>query len=84
MAAGLQELGVRNEVLPDGLRVEGGTIGGGVVDSVGDHRVAMSFAVAALRASAPIRILDTANVATSFPGFVRTAVDVGLPVVELA
>jgi 3-phosphoshikimate 1-carboxyvinyltransferase len=83
MAAGLSALGVGSEVLPDGMRIEGGPIGGGTVDSVGDHRVAMSFAVASLRASAPIRILDTANVATSFPGFVETAGSIGLSVAEL-
>ena len=73
MARGLDAVGVRNEVLPDGLRIEGGPIGGGIVDSHGDHRVAMSFAVASLRASAPIEILDVANVATSFPGFADLA-----------
>ncbi len=82
MAGGLTALGVRNEVLPDGLRIEGGPIAGGTVDSRGDHRVAMSFAVASLRASAPIEILDTANVATSFPGFASLARSVGLAIEE--
>lgn len=78
MARGLDALGVRNEVLPDGLRIEGGPVNGGVVDSHGDHRVAMSFAVASLRATAPIEIRDVANVATSFPGFADLARSVGL------
>ena len=78
MARGLDALGVRNEVLPDGLRIEGGPIGGGVVDSHGDHRIAMSFAVASLRASAPVEILDVANVATSFPGFADLARGAGI------
>ena len=78
MARGLDAVGVRNEVLPDGLRIEGGPIGGGVVDSHGDHRIAMSFAVAGLRASAPIEILDVANVATSFPGFAGLARGAGI------
>jgi 3-phosphoshikimate 1-carboxyvinyltransferase len=82
MARGLDAVGVRNEVLPDGLRIEGGPIGGGVVDSHGDHRVAMSFAVAGLQAAAPIEILDVANVATSFPGFADLARSVGLPLAE--
>jgi len=84
MAQGLAALGVRNEVLPDGLRIEGGPIAGGTVDSRGDHRVAMSFAVASLRASGPIGILDTANVATSFPGFVELARSAGLAIEERA
>jgi len=78
MARGLDAVGVRNEVLPDGLRIEGGPLGGGVVDSHGDHRVAMSFAIASLRASAAIQIRDVANVATSFPGFADLARAVGL------
>ncbi len=84
MARGLDALGVHNEVLADGLRIEGGPFGGGVVESSGDHRVAMSFAVASLRASAPIEIRDTANVATSFPGFGVLARSVGLDVEERA
>jgi len=84
MARGLDALGVPNEVLADGLRIEGGPFGGGVVDSHGDHRVAMSFAVASLRASAPIEIRDVANVGTSFPGFAATARAVGLRLAERA
>jgi len=84
MARGLDALGVRNEVLADGLRIEGGPFGGGVVDSHGDHRVAMSFAVASLRASAPIEIRDVVNVGTSFPGFAATARSVGLRLTERA
>ncbi len=53
---------------------------GGEVDSHGDHRIAMSFAMAALRAGGPIRIRDCANVNTSFPGFVALAQSVGFPV----
>jgi 3-phosphoshikimate 1-carboxyvinyltransferase len=82
MAAGLGALGVRHEVRDDGLRIEGGPLGGGVVDSRGDHRIAMAFAVASLGASAPIEIRDVANVATSFPGFAATARSVGLRLLE--
>jgi 3-phosphoshikimate 1-carboxyvinyltransferase len=82
MARGLDAVGVRNEVLPDGLRIEGGPLGGGVVDSHGDHRVAMSFAIASLRAAAPIEIRDVANVATSFPGFADLARSAGLQLRE--
>jgi len=82
MARGLDAVGVRTEVLPDGLRIVGGPIGGGTVDSHGDHRIAMSFAVASLRAAAPIEILDVANVATSFPGFADLARAAGLKLHE--
>jgi 3-phosphoshikimate 1-carboxyvinyltransferase len=88
MSAGLRSLGVEHSVLPDGLRIEGRGEGpafsGGEIDSFGDHRIAMSFAVASLRAAAAISILDVANVATSFPGFVGLARSVGLDVRESA
>ena len=88
MSAGLRSLGVVHSVLPDGMRIEGRGEGpafsGGEIDSFGDHRIAMSFAVASLRAAAAIEILDVANVATSFPGFVGLARSVGLDVRESA
>lgn len=82
MADGLQALGVKAEPTPDGIVIEGGPIGGGEIVSHGDHRIAMSFSVAALRASAPIRIHDCANVATSFPNFLALAAQAGLRVRE--
>jgi 3-phosphoshikimate 1-carboxyvinyltransferase len=78
MCDGLRALGIDATAMPDGMRVSGGQIGGGTVDSRGDHRIAMSFAMAALRASAPITILDCANVNTSFPGFAELARGAGL------
>src|SRR5882724_12046837 len=50
MAQGLAAIGVQCELLADGLRIQGGTLRGGRVDSHGDHRVAMSFAIASVRA----------------------------------
>jgi 3-phosphoshikimate 1-carboxyvinyltransferase len=78
MAGGLTTLGIECELLPDGLRLQGGRMRGGRIDSHGDHRIAMAFAVASLIASGPIQIEDVANVATSFPGFARLARAVGL------
>jgi len=84
MAEGLGQLGVEHQLLTDGLWIRGAErLGGGIIDSRGDHRIAMAFAVAALRASAPIEILDVANVATSFPGFVPTARAAGLRIEAL-
>jgi 3-phosphoshikimate 1-carboxyvinyltransferase len=81
MAQGLTTLGVENQLLADGLWIRGtDRFGGGSIDSHGDHRIAMSFAVASLKARAPIEILDVANVATSFPGFVNTARKAGLQI----
>jgi 3-phosphoshikimate 1-carboxyvinyltransferase len=78
MADGLQALGVDAEPAADGMRLMGGSYGGGVIDSRGDHRVAMAFAIAAMGAGAPITITDCSNVATSFPGFVELAAKSGL------
>jgi 3-phosphoshikimate 1-carboxyvinyltransferase len=84
MAAGLAALGVEHRLLPDGLWIRGtASLAGGRVDSRGDHRIAMAFAVAALRARAPIEIADVANVATSFPGFEESAREAGLGLTRL-
>lgn len=69
MADGLLVLGVDAQPTPDGMVIQGGAIGGGVVNSHGDHRIAMSFSIAGLRANAPITVLDCANVNTSFCEF---------------
>jgi 3-phosphoshikimate 1-carboxyvinyltransferase len=78
MAQGLATLGIECELLADGLRLVGGPMQGGRIDSHGDHRVAMAFAVASLLAREPIEIDDVANVATSFPGFAELARQAGL------
>jgi 5-enolpyruvylshikimate-3-phosphate synthase len=78
MADGLARLGVDVEAKSDGIVIHGGQIGGGEVESHGDHRTAMAFSVASLRASAEIRIADCANVGTSFPGFVELSRQAGI------
>ncbi|MFT4100534.1 MAG: 3-phosphoshikimate 1-carboxyvinyltransferase [Burkholderiaceae bacterium] len=85
MADGLNALGARATPTPDGMVIEGRggeptAFGGGRIASHGDHRIAMAFAMAALRADAPIRIDDTDNVATSFPGFPSLAARAGLSI----
>lgn len=82
MAAGLRALGIVVDEAPDGARIHGGRLRGGEIDSHGDHRVAMAFAVAAQRADGEVRIEDVANVATSFPGFDRLAVEAGMALRE--
>ena len=78
MAEGLDTLGVENEPTPDGIVIEGGTLGGGTIRTFHDHRIAMAFAMAGLRASRAIEILDCDHVATSFPRFDHLAVQSGL------
>lgn len=82
MAKGLRVLGIDNETWSDGIRVVGGEPGGGVIDSRGDHRVAMAFAVAGLRCREAVTIRDCANVATSFPGFAALAREAGIDIAE--
>ena len=79
MAEGLQRIGINAQVRDDGIRIEGGEIDGGTVNSHGDHRIAMSFAMAGLRAQKAIRIQDCANVQTSFPGFKDLVQRLGSP-----
>ena len=83
MADGLTTLGIDARPTDDGIVIHGGVIGSGEVDSHGDHRIAMSFAVAALQAGGSIQINDCANVATSFPGFVELATQAGLNIEEI-
>jgi 3-phosphoshikimate 1-carboxyvinyltransferase len=78
MADGLQALGIDARPLADGIRITGGALRGASLASGGDHRVAMAFAMAALRTSESVEILDCANVGTSFPGFVELAAEAGL------
>lgn len=78
MAEGLAAAGIHTHPVADGIDIEGGTLRGARVRSHGDHRIAMSFAIAALRAEGPMDIEDAAPIATSFPDFVALARGAGL------
>jgi 3-phosphoshikimate 1-carboxyvinyltransferase len=78
MADGLRQLGIDATPTPDGMIIEGGSLTAGRVDSHGDHRIAMAFAMAGLRSRGEIEILDCENVNTSFPGFAALAAQAGL------
>ena len=82
MADGLQQLGIEASPTPDGMVIEGGHLTGGRIDSHGDHRIAMAFAMAGLRTQGEIEISDCDNVSTSFPGFVEVAAQAGLSIVS--
>ncbi|MBS0358839.1 MAG: 3-phosphoshikimate 1-carboxyvinyltransferase [Proteobacteria bacterium] len=82
MVQGLERLGITASALPDGAIIEGGEFFGGEIDSHGDHRVAMAFSMAALRASGSIKIHHCEPVATSFPNFVAVASQAGLNIKE--
>lgn len=83
MAEGLRALGVRVRSVSDGMDIYGGELSGGTVNSHGDHRVAMAFAMAGLRARDRVRVEDCRNVDTSFPGFVDVAAALGLRISEM-
>ena len=78
MAQGLRALGVEVRTLPDGMDIWGGEIAGGIVNSRGDHRIAMAFSMAGLCSRGPVKVEDCHNVGTSFPGFASTAAALGL------
>ena len=78
MADGLTVLGVDAQSRDDGIVIQGGEFGGGVIESHGDHRIAMAFSIASLRATKEIRVNECANVNTSFPGFVELAHQTGI------
>jgi len=84
MADGLKILGVDAQPTEDGMVIQGGgagsQLGSGQVESHDDHRIAMAFSMAALRASGPIVINNCANVNTSFPSFVELAQGAGLKI----
>ncbi|WP_198284627.1 3-phosphoshikimate 1-carboxyvinyltransferase [Beggiatoa alba] len=82
MADGLLKLGISAQPTPDGIVIKGGQLQGGIIDSHGDHRIAMSFTIAGLRANGTIEIEDCANVATSFPTFIQLAQTAGIQVQE--
>lgn len=82
MADGLLDLGVECTVLEDGIKIIGKgelpeVFGSAEIVCHHDHRIAMSFAVAGLRASGKILIKDCAVVNTSFPGFAELLKSVG-------
>lgn len=83
MAQGLVTLGVDAVATPDGMIINGGSIGGGTVDTFFDHRIAMAFCIASLRSEKSVIIKDTQHVETSFPGFFGLCSRLGMKVREI-
>jgi 3-phosphoshikimate 1-carboxyvinyltransferase len=82
MADGLQTLGIDAQPTPDGMIIVGGQLTEGEVETHDDHRIAMAFAMAGLRATGPFVINNCADVATSFPGFVALSQQAGIKIKE--
>jgi 3-phosphoshikimate 1-carboxyvinyltransferase len=83
MADGLLACGADVTATPDGIIINGGCLTSGEVDSHGDHRIAMAFAMAGLCADGSITINDCANVDTSFPNFIHIASKAGVNIATL-
>lgn len=72
VAEGLRSMGARVEEYPDGMRIEGPTqLTGATIDAAGDHRIAMSFAIAGMVASSPTTVTGAQTIMTSYPEFER-------------
>jgi 3-phosphoshikimate 1-carboxyvinyltransferase len=82
MVQGLTQLGIDAVEYPDGMDVLGGQFTSGSVDSFGDHRIAMAFAVAGCFADGPVEVSEADNIRTSFPNFVSLMNSVGLNIKE--
>jgi 3-phosphoshikimate 1-carboxyvinyltransferase len=76
----LTSLGIQAAILGDDLWIEGGQLQGGVVNSDGDHRIAMAMLIAGAVAAAPITVRDCEMINTSFPDFIVLANQLGLKI----
>lgn len=83
MAQGLKTLGIKTTVLSDGIIIYPGVFRGGEIDSFGDHRVAMAFAVAGNVAQSLVTIHHCDNVQTSFPNFLLLAQEIGMNIMMM-
>ena len=79
---GLGNLGINAVEYEDGMDIIGGRFRSGTIDSRGDHRIAMAFAVAGCCSNGSVVVNDCQNIATSFPGFVETGCALGMHLVE--
>ena len=83
MEEGLKAVGINVSSTNDSIEIEGSEIFGGKVNSFGDHRIAMSFAIAGLVSKKSITITDTKNIRTSFPSFVKIMREQGAEIYEI-
>ncbi len=80
MLDGFMATGIEAEGTEDGMIIQGGRFNGGEINSHGDHRIAMAFAVAGMLSAENMVINDCDNVSTSFPGFVGLARQAGMDI----
>ena len=83
VATNLRAFGVEVEEAPDGMTIHGGArLRGATVESFGDHRIAMAFAIAGLHADGETIIENTDCIATSYPDFEKHLADVQAQAVQ--
>ena len=78
----LKNLSVEVNEYQDGLIIKGGTISGGLVDSFGDHRIAMTALVASSVAKEKIEVENCENINTSFPSFITLMNSIGMNIIQ--
>ena len=85
MADGLTTLGIENDVLEDGIRIQGSEFRkqNSVIKSHHDHRISMSFAIASSRSEYDMEIEGVDIVQTSFPYFVELSIKIGMNIEEI-
>tara|TARA_Y200000002_G_scaffold380211_1_gene391186 strand:- start:1394 stop:2698 length:1305 start_codon:yes stop_codon:yes gene_type:complete len=83
MEEGLIAVGIKVISTTDSIEITGGEILGGKINSYGDHRIAMAFAIAALVSKKSITIVDTKNISTSFPNFIDLMREQGAHIYEV-
>ena len=84
MADALSSFGIEHDLEEDGIKIYGlgskGTLNSTNINSYGDHRIAMTSAIASLRSDNEVRVLDCLNVNTSFPNFIDTCKEIGIEI----
>ena len=85
MARTLNLFGVKHKILEDGIDIEGVDqsekdlpFNSGVIDSFGDHRIAMASLIGALRSEDSCKVKNCSNIGTSFPGFIDISNRIGI------
>lgn len=82
IVSNLRRIGVEASVVGgEAIVVRGGPVEGGSVDSYGDHRIAMAFAIAGLASRRPVRVFNSERISDSYPSFVRDLKSIGARVV---
>ena len=78
----LKNLSIEVNEYPDGLEIKGGKISGGIVDSYGDHRIAMTALVASSVSKEKIEVKNCENINTSFPSFITLMNSIGMNIIK--